>query len=351
MNTMRLMGWILSFTLLAQGLPDLAAVRTVPPDPAPPKTRTPIQHLIVVVGENRSFDNVFATYVPDGNQTIWNLLSRGMVNADGSPGPNFTLAQQQQALDTEVYQLSPPQTGPYSTLPQPNTTIDGLPEPPGVSFPILIPDPGLDDADQILLSLGGTGQPMGQPDCRNPANLPNGPFPITASFQGTTCPPPPPQLTPVPYTSNTGDPIHRFYQMWQQLDCSVAHITADNPSGCESDLYTWVALSVGWGGQGNPPPPSINEQTTVQGGVAMGFYNMTQGDFPYFQSLARSYAISDNYHQPFLGGTGINSIAIGTGDVLFYADSDGNPALPPADQIEDPDPGIRASVRTRTALI
>jgi phospholipase C len=64
------MGWILSFTLLAQGLPDLAAVRTVPPGPAPPKTRTPIQHLIVVVGENRSFDNVFATYVPDGNQTI-----------------------------------------------------------------------------------------------------------------------------------------------------------------------------------------------------------------------------------------------------------------------------------------
>jgi phospholipase C len=261
-----------------------------------------------------------------------------MVNADGSPGPNFTIAQRQQALDTEVYQLSPPQTGPYPTLPQPNTTIDGLPEPPGVSFPILIPDPGLDDADQILLSLGGTGQPMGQPDWRYPANLLNGPFPITASFQGTTCPPPPPQLTPVPYTSNTGDPIHRFYQMWQQLECSVAHITADNPSGCESDLYTWVALSVGWGGQGNPLPPWINEQTTLQGGVAMGFYNMTQGDFPYFQSLARSYASSDNYHQPFLGGTGINSIAIGTGDVLFYADSDGNPALPPADQIEDPDP-------------
>jgi phospholipase C len=26
--------------------------------------RTPIKHLIVVIGENRSFDNVFATYVP-----------------------------------------------------------------------------------------------------------------------------------------------------------------------------------------------------------------------------------------------------------------------------------------------
>ena len=29
-----------------------------------PMTRTPIKHLIVVIGENRSFDNVFATYTP-----------------------------------------------------------------------------------------------------------------------------------------------------------------------------------------------------------------------------------------------------------------------------------------------
>ena len=28
----------------------------------PPKTSTPIEHLIVVVGENHSFDNIFATY-------------------------------------------------------------------------------------------------------------------------------------------------------------------------------------------------------------------------------------------------------------------------------------------------
>ena len=336
-DTTRLLCWALSFSILVQGAPALAG-GTVAVDPAHHGTRTPIQHLIVVIGENRSFDNVFATYVPKGNQTIWNLRSRGIVKADGSPGPNFSLAQQQQALNIGVYQLSPPRTGPYATLPQPNTTRDGLSAPPGVLFPILIPDPGLDAADQGLLLTGGTGQALGQPDCRYPADLPNGPFSITGSFQGTTCPPPPPQLTPVPYTSNTGDPIHRFYQMWQQMACSTAHITADNPSGCKADLYTWVALSVGWGGQGNPPPPSINDQTTEQGGVAMGFYNMAQGDFPYFQSLATSYAISDNYHQPFLGGTGINSVALGTGDVLFYADSNGNPGLPPVAQIEDPDP-------------
>jgi len=29
------------------------------------KTATPIKHVIVIIGENRSFDNIFATYVPD----------------------------------------------------------------------------------------------------------------------------------------------------------------------------------------------------------------------------------------------------------------------------------------------
>jgi phospholipase C len=39
-----------------------------------------IRHLIVVSGENRSFDNVFATYTPpDSTQAIWNLRSRGII--------------------------------------------------------------------------------------------------------------------------------------------------------------------------------------------------------------------------------------------------------------------------------
>src|SRR5271167_4421079 len=49
-------------------------------------TRTPIKHLIIVIPENRSFDNVFATYTPPPGQTVWNLLSRGIIKADGSPG-------------------------------------------------------------------------------------------------------------------------------------------------------------------------------------------------------------------------------------------------------------------------
>src|SRR5262249_22796348 len=56
-------------------------------------TATPIKHVIVIIGENRTFDNIFATYVPQDG-TVSNLLSKGIVRADGSPGPNAALATQ-----------------------------------------------------------------------------------------------------------------------------------------------------------------------------------------------------------------------------------------------------------------
>ena len=43
-------------------------------------TKTPIKHVIVIYGENRSFDHVFATYVPKKGEKVWNLLSEGIVN-------------------------------------------------------------------------------------------------------------------------------------------------------------------------------------------------------------------------------------------------------------------------------
>src|ERR1700740_2618552 len=52
-------------------------------------TASPIKHVIVIIGENRSFDHVFATYKPRPGQSVFNLLSQGIINEDGSPGPNF----------------------------------------------------------------------------------------------------------------------------------------------------------------------------------------------------------------------------------------------------------------------
>ncbi|HMF06611.1 MAG TPA: hypothetical protein VKE72_06330, partial [Methylocella sp.] len=64
------------------------------------KTQTPIKHLIVLIGENWSFDSVFATYRPKQGQTIANLLSKGIILKTGAPGPNFIKSQQ--------FQVNPP---------------------------------------------------------------------------------------------------------------------------------------------------------------------------------------------------------------------------------------------------
>src|SRR3984893_13824686 len=61
-------------------------------------TTTPIKHVVVLIGENRTFDHVFATYVPPNEDSIANLLAKGIVNADGSPGPHFSKAAQFQAV-------------------------------------------------------------------------------------------------------------------------------------------------------------------------------------------------------------------------------------------------------------
>ena len=42
-------------------------------------TATPIEHLIVVVGENLSFDNLFGTYQPRSGGGVRSLLTAGIV--------------------------------------------------------------------------------------------------------------------------------------------------------------------------------------------------------------------------------------------------------------------------------
>ena len=70
------------------------------------KTASPIKHVIIIVGENRSFDHVYATYKPKKGETVLNLLSEGIVNADGTPGPHFARGHQFQIV-------APPNSGHY----------------------------------------------------------------------------------------------------------------------------------------------------------------------------------------------------------------------------------------------
>jgi acid phosphatase len=242
---------------------------------AAPAAITPIEHVIVIVGENRTFDNLFGTYTPAKGQAISNLLSKRIINKDGSPGPRFQDAAQKMGASLGAYTPTPALNGVYTTLPQP-------------------------------FAAGAFGQRHDIADARFPADLPNGPFQITHH---------------VGYGAHTGDPTHRFFQMWQQIN------------GGKNDMFVWVADNTG-PGPSNPYPLSVGK--TFQGAVAMGFYNMASGDAPYFKLLADQYAIADNYHQPIMGGTAANYIALATADVSFYTEQ-GKPALPPAKQIENPD--------------
>lgn len=324
-------------------------------------TATPIKHLIVVIGENRSFDNVFATYVPPNpTQHVWNLLSQGIVNADGSPGPNVAQARQNQATDTDVYRLSPSQTGAFPLLPQPSTGLGALPvslceysiaewfEKGNPAHRLFCADQSLPIDKQYLLWLGGTGEKLFYkpnlgvypgPDCRYPANLPNAPYAIVGASRLNHCMKPYGKLvvTTTHFYDQAGDPVHRFFQMWQENDCSAAHISASNPSGCLHDLYPWVATTVGWQITQTDEPPT-DDQDTFQGGLAMGFYNMQAKEYDYFRQLAEEYAISDNHHQPLMGGTGPDSQALLTGDVFYATDPNGDPVTPYHALIEDPDP-------------
>ncbi len=55
----------------------------------------------------------------------------------------------------------------------------------------------------------------------------------------------------------------------------------------------------------------------------MGFYNMQQGDVPYFKHLADKYTISDNYHQAGWAAPALNHILFGFGDAIWYSDGNG----------------------------
>ncbi len=308
------------------------ALAQVPLDVNDGATTTPIKHVIIIIGENRTFDQVFATYVPQNGQTVSNLLSRGIINADGSPGPNFTQAVQNYANSSATYSISPPIVAPYPTLPPPTTgSVPTSPGetagPPFASLSVAEQaDYGLFPQDLFLLTTGASGLPTGVVDTRiaNVSALPSGPFPlITPSGESL-------------YDAYLNNPVHRFYQMWQQVDCSTQHATAANPSGCVSDLFPWVEVTIGAGSNGKPPPTPFTNLSTNEGATSMGFFNVQAGDMPYFKQLADTYALSDNYHQPVMGGTGANHIMLGSGDMFYYTDGNGNATTPPANQIENP---------------
>jgi phospholipase C len=312
-----------------------ASIPRASADTDDPTTTTPIKHVIVIIGENRTFDHVLATYEPvNRGETVLNLLSQGIVKADGSPGPNYGKALQYQGSDTTAYQLAPMKAA-YATLPPALTGGPATPYPcqdfgittgtscdtPEIEAKAAMLENGLANDYLKYLLTGGTGQKEKTPDSRisydgrDASHLRPGPFQITSSKH--------------PYDAYDASPVHRFFQMYQQLDCNAAAATAQNPSGCAADLFPWVETSVGAGSNGKAQSANFTEETSGEGSTAMGFYNVHNGDAPYLKQLADAYTMSDNYHQPVLGGTGANHVMIGAGAAIWFSDGEGNPATPP----------------------
>jgi phospholipase C len=303
------------------------------------KAASPIKHVIIIMGENRTFDHVFATYRPREGEHVDNLLSKGIITPEGGPGPKYGKAAQFSAVDHNFFSINPDQKTPYNhttnKLQAPGTSyapqqcysdiatasLNG----PGCLTTLALAaqaDYGLLQKDLPLLTEGATGIPGGSPDTRilNYNNLPNGPYPLVTASGASL------------YDTYGGSPVHRFYQMWQQLDCDVTKATQGNPSGCQADLFPWVEETISSGSNGGPPKP------LKEGDIAMGFYDVANGDAPYLTQLAREFTLNDNYHQPVMGGTYANQMMFGYADALYYADVNGDPAIPPSNQIENPNP-------------
>ncbi len=217
-----------------------------PQRPSVKTTRTPIQHVIVIVGENRSFDHLFATYQPKPGNTVNNLLSEGIINADGTPGPNFSLAQQYSAdvTGSKEFELSPTNgKTPYKVLPPP---LNGGPTDPCKDYGMCTHDDatssenGLSsypiDYYQFLLT-GGTGLTGAVPDSRITGVTSTPPYSVLAGgpFQYTNSK----SFTDDSYANS---PVHRFFQMWQQEDCNASNATPTNPSGCLHDCFAWTEV-------------------------------------------------------------------------------------------------------------
>ncbi len=314
------------------------------------QTASPIKHVIIIIGENRSFDHVFATYKPvHPNEKVLNLLSEGIVKADGTPGPKYNEALQYQANNTGAYKFNTGSKTPYAVLPP---VLVGGPSTPSVCQALGVKtgtscvspaniaaaqtlENGLDQNYYQDLLTGGTGQTSGTPDARinyngqDATHLPPGPYQLTSAAY--------------PYDFYAASPVHRFFQMWQQLDCNAADANEKNGWGCKSDKYPWVEATVGAGSNGVAPPSSYKYTVSGEGSVAMGFYNVQQGDVPYFKYLADNYTMSDNYHQGVNGGTGANHVVMGTGDAIWFSDGNGNPKAPPANPVNPAAPGTPAN--------
>jgi phospholipase C len=306
-------------------------------------TTSPIKHVIILIGENRGLDHTFGVYKPrSAGQTISNLLSKNIVNEDGTAGLQYKLAQQYAVTHQSLWYFGAPKGAktPYGAsnlMPQPNTNgapmaqNSQFPDAPFTAFSEIAAYGGetdIEPSSQVFTTTGATGLPDKTLDTRVPSagSLPPGPFALLG-----------PNIDDDDYT---GDTTHRFYQAAQQQDCSLANATKANPTGCLNDLFPFVMDTYA--------RTSSATQGNYSEGNSMGFYNAEQEEALILKQLADRFTLSDNFHQSFLGGTAQNHVMFGTADAIYWSDGQGNATTPPASMIANPNP-VAGTVNKYTA--
>jgi len=112
---------------------------------------------------------------------------------------------------------------------------------------------------------------------------------------------------------------HRFYQMWQQSDCSIRNATEDNPTGMPQRSLPVLWMTTYGGPTADP----------WRRPARMAFYNVQDEDAPLFKKLADEYTNQRQFSPTGSGaGTGIQHAFLGTGDdFLLEATAMANPAV------------------------
>ena len=238
-------------------------------------TRSPIKHVIVIIGENRTFDHLFATYKSKSGDRVDNLLSKGIINEDGTPGPRTTRSRISTRPSTSRRARGRSARAPRrSTARCRRRTVPGYDATPNFTTVAAAKaaENGLADDYYTFLTTGGSGLPGGI-DTR----IANVQLALARSVPADRRHAHRRRLRRQPRAPLLPDVAAARLQRRQR--------DARNPSGCLADLFPWVEQTIAAGSNGKPTADDVHRRRLAR---RWGSTTCARGDLPYTKELADS---------------------------------------------------------------
>ena len=213
-------------------------------------TRTPIKHVVVIVGENRTFDHVFATYKPKHGQRIDNLL----VEEDHQRGRHAR----------PELRARPPEDGGRLGRRARSTLSPGSKKPlrGAAARPRRRPD------DAVRLD-GRRRRGGRERSARRLHRVPHdGRHGPRRAARSTRASPTPPACRRArsssrrasPTTPTRRAPCTASTRCGSSSTAAATQATFANPAGCRSDLFPWVEVTIGAGSNGAAQPGELHRR-------------------------------------------------------------------------------------------